>query len=175
MISVPASRSIPQHLHLANTPLPAPDLALAACAHDLVELGAWLLASNGASLMSVILCPGERDRAMPAALWSNHSAPDLGRSRLVAAPGYRFGSVVTAIEKAADGLWEALSPRWPASMPPRRLGVVTDGTGLGFCPDDPSPLAPGWLSRQARDRASLTCLLPFAPEGAWAALMASAG
>ena len=168
-----ARSSIPPHLHLASTPLPAPDLSLAAHAHDVAELGAWLLASNDAALLSVILCAEERDRAMPVMMWHRDRTPAADRAAAVAAGDYPFRSVLKALEDAADGLWEALRPRWPASMPPRRLGVVTDGTGLGFCPDDPSPLAPGWLSRQARDRHCLTCLLPFAAEGAWATLTRS--
>jgi hypothetical protein len=169
---VPAPRSIPQHLRLTQTPLPAPDLALAAHAHDVAELGAWLIASGKASLLSVVLSPNERDSDMPITLWSA-SVPDARLSRVVASSDYPFHAVTRALEKAADGLWQALRPRWPASMPPRRLGVVTDGNGVGFCPDDPCPLAPGWLSRRARDRASLTCLLPFAAHGGWTALTGS--
>ena len=170
---MPAHHSIPQHLRLTQTPLPAPDLALAAHAHDVAELGAWLLASGKASLLSVVLSPHERDRALPITLWRN-GAPDAGLSASIAKPEYPFHAVAAALEKAAEGLWQTLRPRWPASMPPRGLGVVTDGNGIGFCPDDPCPLAPGWLSRRARDRASLTCLIPFAPDGGWAALTGSA-
>lgn len=163
-----ASRPIPSRLHLAHTPLPGPDLVLAAHAHDLVELGAWILASGDAALLTVVLSADERDAAMPVMPWGASRLPDHRLAREIAAPGYRFGAVGRALTRAADDLLLALSPRWPGSAPPRRLGVVTDGTGLGFSPDDPWPLAPGWMSRQVRDAHCLTCLLPFSPAGAWA-------
>ena len=162
-----ACQSIPPHLHLAHTPLPDPGPSLAVHAHDMVELSAWLLASCGGALMSVILCPHERDAAMPATVWNRDRLPDKELSRIIAAPAHRFRPVLGALEGAATDLFEALSPRWPPCARPHGLGVVTDGTGLGFCPDDPSPLAPGWMSRRARNGNRLTCLLPFSPQGAW--------
>lgn len=171
---MPAHRSIPAHLHLAETPLPDPDLALAVHAHDLVELGAWLLAASDAALLTVILSPLDRDRSRPVTLWDGRLLRDAERTAAIAVPGYRFRSVVKAVEQAADDLFASLRPRWPGATPPPGLGVVSDGSGLGFCPDDPWPLAPGWMARQVRDPARLTCLLPFAPGGAWSTLTRSA-
>jgi len=158
---------ISPRLHLTHTPLPAPDLELAACAHDLAELGAWLLASSSAVLLAITLRADQRDPAMPVMLWGANRLPDADLASALAAPTYRFGAVLKAAERAADRLLLALSPRWPAATPPSRLGIVTDGTGVGFCPDDPSPLASGWMTRQQRDAHRLTCLLPFATNAVW--------
>jgi len=165
--AVPLHPPVPAYLHLSETPLPNPGPALAVCAHDLVELGAWMLAANGASLLTVTLCAEQRDAAMPIVLWNAELTPDAAASRAILAPTYRFRAVAKAVETAADALFAVLRPRWPAAAPPAGLGVMTDGTGLGFCPDDPSPLAPGWVGRQLRDPARLTCLLPFGADGAW--------
>ena len=155
---------IPTRLHLAHTPLPAPELSLAVHAHDMVELSAWLLASRRAALMIIPLHSADRDPAMPVMLWNEAGAPELALSAHLADPAYTFRSVLTALNRAADALLFALEPRWPGSTPPSGLGVVTDGFGLGFSPDDPDPRAPGWVRRQLRDQ-SLTLLLPFAPGG----------
>jgi hypothetical protein len=159
--------SFPAHLHLAATPLPLPDMTLAVRAHDLVELGAWLLAAGDASLLTIALSSADRDGAMPVVPWNDGLAPDLELARSIAAPEYRFAAVTRAAQAAADALFAALRPRWPHATPPAGLAVVTDGTGLGFSPDDPCPLAPGWMARRRRDTGRLTCLIPFAPAGAW--------
>src|SRR3569623_1518384 len=51
------------------------------------------------------------------------------------------------LQVAAAALLAYLAGRWPP--PPRRLGAITDGTGLAFAPDRPSLSEAGWLQRQA--------------------------
>lgn len=131
-------------------------------AHNLTELGAWLLASQGAALLAMSLSRDDRDPARPVIVWDAHGQEQEELGSLIGNRSYPFRPVLRAAEKGADALLLALAPRWPGSVPSRRFGIVTDGIGLGFCPDDPDPLGAGWAARRVRDR-SLTCLLPFGP------------
>lgn len=160
----------PRHAPSPGIALPAPDPALARHAADLAELGAWLLASCDAPLLCVALDPDRRRTPRSVVPWGRSLTPSEDFARLFQTPSHPCRSVVTGLERTADALFRLLVPRWPPFAPPRGLGVITDGTGVAFSPDDPCPLAPGWLARQMRGGGSLTVILPFAPHGCWAAL-----
>lgn len=153
---------IPSRLYLAHTSLPAPEPSLGVHAHEVAELGAWLLASRSAALAVIPLRSADRDPTKPVLLWNVEGEVQGPLSASLADPSYPFRSVVRAMERAAEALLLALEPRWPCRTPPQGLGVVTDGVGVSFCADDPDPRSPGWAARQKRDR-NLTYLLPFAP------------
>ena len=46
--------------------------------------------------------------------------------------------------------------------------LITDGTGVAVAPEDPWPLAPGWLDRRIARPGSLVALRRFDPAGNWA-------
>jgi hypothetical protein len=83
-----------------------------------------------------------------------------------------YRTLVAKLDRAAGGLFTLLQDRWPAYAQPRRLGVVTDGTGVGFSPDDPWPLREGWLSHQILAKTQFTPILPFDTMGSWSMLTA---
>lgn len=146
--------------------LPRPDATTAHHAAELAKLGAWLLASCDAPLLSI----GPDGDAHMVVPWNHRLTPDPALAAALRDPSYSYRSIVAALEQTARALFERLAPRWPPYARPRGLGVITDGGGVGFSPDDPCPLAPGWLARQVRGATSLTEIAPFAPHGRWAAL-----
>lgn len=142
--------------------LPGRDVALAWRALETAELALWLLASCNARLLCVAIDPGEANARPVIVPWHGRSTLGPRLSTEMAA----FPPVLAALERAALGLFEALRTRWPPYAVPRRVGVVTDGTGVAFSADEPWPLAPGWLARQGRG-GGLTQILPFASPGTW--------
>lgn len=76
------------------------------------------------------------------------------------------------LQLAANNLLAYLAGRWP--IPPRRLGIVTDGSGIAFAPDHPAPSAPGWLLRHAGGAGMLHAILPLDPAGSCAILYRNA-
>lgn len=73
-----------------------------------------------------------------------------------------------ALQDAASACLTYLAGRWPS--PPRRLGVITDGTGVAFSPQRPAVAEPGWLLDHAGGLATLTTILPLDGEGPCALL-----
>ncbi|WP_066723671.1 hypothetical protein [Sphingomonas pituitosa] len=73
-----------------------------------------------------------------------------------------------ALQDAASACLTYLAGRWPS--PPRRLGVITDGTGVAFSPERPAVAEPGWLLDHAGGLASLMAILPLDGEGPCALL-----
>lgn len=73
-----------------------------------------------------------------------------------------------ALQDAASACLTYLAGRWPS--PPRRLGVITDGTGVAFSPERPAVAEPGWLLYHAGGLASLMAILPLDGEGPCALL-----
>ncbi|UYY78844.1 hypothetical protein [Sphingomonas sp. R1] len=73
-----------------------------------------------------------------------------------------------ALQDAASACLTYLAGRWPS--PPRRLGVITDGTGVAFSPERPAVAEPGWLLDHAGGLATLTTILPLDGEGPCALL-----
>lgn len=76
-----------------------------------------------------------------------------------------------ALQEAAAELLHYLSGRWPA--PPADYGVITDGVGVAFAPNHPSPSVEGWLLEQANGRSGLLAILPLDPGGPCALLAAT--
>jgi len=73
-----------------------------------------------------------------------------------------------ALQEAALELLDYLAGRWPS--PPAGYGVITDGIGVAFTPDQPAPSASGWLLRQATGSAPLLAIVPLDPSGPCALL-----
>jgi len=73
-----------------------------------------------------------------------------------------------ALQDAASACLTYLAGRWPS--PPRRLGVITDGTGVAFSPERPAVAEPGWQLDHAGGLATLTTILPLDGEGPCALL-----
>ena len=71
-------------------------------------------------------------------------------------------------ERLARQLLERVRQRWPVGMAPKSIGLITDGTGVAVAPEDPWPLAPGWLDRRIARPGSLVALRRFDPAGNWA-------
>lgn len=68
----------------------------------------------------------------------------------------------------AGQLLERVRHRWPLGMAPHSIGLISDGTGVALAPEDPWPLAPGWLERRIARPGSLVALRRFDPAGNWA-------
>ncbi|MFZ5746656.1 MAG: hypothetical protein ACOY45_03235 [Pseudomonadota bacterium] len=79
-----------------------------------------------------------------------------------------------ALQRAGNALLRYFAGRWPEGSAPANMGVITDGVGVGFAPDDPAPTAPGWLMRHATGKATLRTILPMAPTGPAALLLPAA-
>lgn len=75
-----------------------------------------------------------------------------------------------ALQDAASACLTYLAGRWPT--PPRRLGVITDGTGVAFSPARPAIAEPSWLIDHAGGAAQLTTILPLDEKGPCALLCA---
>lgn len=71
-------------------------------------------------------------------------------------------------ERLARQVLERMRQRWPLGMAPTSIGLITDGTGVAIAPEDPWPLAPGWLDRRIARPGSLVALRRFDPAGNWA-------
>ena len=152
--------------------LPGTDKELAGVAVEIVELGAWLLAACNAPLLCLALTPAERAEEHWLTPWDGGNDPDLGLARSLCSDSSPYRTLVTKLDKAATALFAILQERWPAYAQPPRLGVITDGTGIGFSPDDPWPLRPGWLSHQILAKTQFTPILPFDAKGSWSMLTA---
>lgn len=76
-----------------------------------------------------------------------------------------------AMQDAATALLAYLAGRWPA--PPAQFGVITDGVGVAFAPEQPAPASEGWLLHHASGAGSLTAILPLDREGPCALLCRS--
>lgn len=79
---------------------------------------------------------------------------------------------LAALETASHMLLKDLISRWPANAIPPAVGICTDGGGVAFSSDHPSPLSPDWLAHHQAGLCPTTTLLPFSPNGAWSRLMA---
>jgi hypothetical protein len=138
-------------------------IALTRCSQEIASLAAALLAREDACLLSLALTPGDRNGKSAVVLFDRAMTPHPAQSPMRGAEE----RPLREIKFAAAALFGELNQRWPAYAPPLRLGVITDGMGLGFCPQDPWPLAPDWLSRQIQGQSSLTEILPFDPRSTW--------
>jgi hypothetical protein len=176
---MPAEKVRPVRLHLSSQrpdltigALPGTDKELARAAVEIVELGAWLLAACNAPLLCVALTPVERAGEHWLTPWDGATGPDVKLARNLCSSSSPYRTLVAKLDRAAAELFALLQDRWPAYAQPPRLGVVTDGTGIGFSPDDPWPLRAGWLSHQILAQTQFTPILPFDARGSWSTLTA---
>jgi hypothetical protein len=125
----------------------------------MVRMGAVVLARNNAGL----LCIGRDGSRMVCAPldWYRGAMPPMPDA----------DGDVAEIKATIAALLDRLCLRWPSYAVPRRLAVVTDGVGLGFAPEDPWPLGPGWLARQGQGTHGFTDLIFFDPQSAWSLMM----
>lgn len=138
------------------TLLPYTEPPLAFDALAFAELATWLLASADARLLCAA---AETD----GAAWTARILLSRGSDGWApSAAAFAFPTIVVATQRAALSLVDALIVRWPSYARPTRLGLVSDGAGVGVSPDDPWPPAPGWLARQRLGTARLTQIIPFA-------------
>lgn len=127
------------------------------------------------TLLSLTSAPGlsvsrkGAQRSIRMSLWDACYVPDpqlLATCRSSATGRH----VLCSLESGAAALIDHLSRRWPATHTPAALGFISDGTGIGFSPEDPCPSRPGWLASQLSGEAGLTIILPFAGPSPWALL-----
>lgn len=128
----------------------------------MVEIGAAMMKLADASLMTIALTPQNFGGASSVVLFDR-----MLTGHAVGLRSGEAGRPIAQLKIAAAALFKELSPRWPAYAPPSQLGVITDGHGLGFSPQDPWPLAPDWLARQVQGQSSLTEIIPFGLRGHW--------
>lgn len=155
--------------------LPDGDRALAETARALAGHAAAVLLSNRSALLTLTLTfattTGTDRSRLDIACWSGLttvSSPWLPLS----GEGGRDDPVLTALERSGRRLIADLLPRWPANTRPPAIGIVTDGHGVAFSPDHPSPIGTGWLGWHLGGACATTTLLPFAPTSCWTGLIA---
>jgi hypothetical protein len=146
-------------------PLQRPNYRLTALTQQVVQLARPLLPSPRMLIGIEAEAAGE--------LWLSWWGQDFRQVASIVAipPGFcPVDSDEGRLQAAAVDLLAYLGGRWP--VPPRRLGAITDGTGLAFAPDHPSLGEPGWLLRQAGGTGGLIAIIPFDSAGPCALLNA---
>lgn len=161
------------HPYLEDAPhdsAPQPEeILLADLARPVAAEGRRLLHASSAVLLSVTLLRG---RTVPITVgWSGAIDP-LSLRGMLDLGDAAVRQALAAFEHAGARLIAELARRWPANAVPPAIGVVTDGGGVVFSPDLPSPLMPDWLALQQGGGAAAATLLPFSEIGAWALLTA---
>jgi len=151
--------------------LPGLSIALARSADTLVTHAQPLLRFNQAVLLSATVST----RVEPAALLTNAwNAVCSPVPLLPMVLGDANSQQFTEFEKAARALLDDLIRRWPANARPPAVGIFTDGSGVAFSSDHPSPLSSDWLAQHQAGRCPTTTLLPFCPDGGWARIISPA-
>lgn len=164
-----------EHSATGAVALPGDTAALAAIARVLAAQAGPVLSSSGSTLLMLTL----------ATAGAEHDPLDIGcwdGRRPVSAPwsplpvgGAADDPGLAALQAAGRLLLVGLLPRWPANARPPSVGIVTDGHGVAFSPDHPSPARTGWLGWHLGGACATTTLLPFAPTSCWTRLIAPAG
>jgi hypothetical protein len=124
-----------------------------------------------AKLIAVTAATCGPDQSVIVTAWDRRCAPT---SPVATTTNDHDGSsqARSALETMGKLVLADLIRRWPTNACPPYVGVVTDGTGVAFSTDHPSPLTPDWLSlHQARLCPTVT-LAPFAPHSFWTLLTA---
>lgn len=145
------------------------DASLTAAAHDMAANARPLLRASDAMLLSVttVTCPYT---AAPKTVSWNEQCLPVDMVSAIARAGNALHVALTALEDAGTQLLTDLIRRWPVNALPPIIGIVTDGSGIAFSSEHPSPLSPNWLARHLGGACPTMTLLPFAPTGAWARL-----
>lgn len=144
-------------ISLAPRPLKRPNRQLTALAEDVAELADLMLPADGGMFMGVCADLEERVRI----LWWDTDFTVVAEMSATPADFAEEDSTEGALQRSALALIAYLAGRWPNHAIPPALGVLTDGLGVAFSPDHPSPLDPDWLTRHASGRAELIAILPF--------------
>lgn len=142
-----------------------PSRRLLAAARDLAEAADRLLVRHDAVLMGAIVDRRTASRRTTLVLWDRSLEPCL----IPPLPTHE------GARQSAELVLGELLLRWPANAAPLELGVVSDGSGVAFSAEHPSPLAPEWLVRHIGCRAPIVTILPFAVTSGWTRLAGRAG
>ncbi|MBB4840165.1 hypothetical protein HNP52_003257 [Sphingomonas kyeonggiensis] len=140
--------------------LPRPNRRLTALAQDVARLAQPLLPAGGDLFLGL---EATADGQIHLVWWRQH---DFKRIATISATPDAFcpeDSDEGALQDAAAALLDYLAGRWPT--PPGALGVITDGVGVAFAPDHPSPSADSWLLRHATGESTLAMILDLDPAG----------
>lgn len=147
--------------------LPGMDLSLARIATQVARHARPLLLANYATLLTITI--DTRDEQAP--LWIGFWDLRGTLAPLPMRPG-KAKKAFAALEAAASILLADLIQRWPANAVPPAVGIFTDGGGVAFSSDYPSPLSSNWLAHHQAGLCPTTTLVPFHPNGAWSRLIA---
>ena len=149
--------------------LPGMNPSLVRIARRLARHARPLLLANEALLLSMTTGTQDDRALLSTCFW------DASCTLAPPPPMLRYGALqrhLAALETAAHILLVDLIGRWPANAIPPALGILTDGGGVAFSSDHPSPLSPDWLAHHQAGLCPTTTLLPFSPNSAWTRLMA---
>jgi len=157
----------------ASILLAGTDPRLAAFARQVAAHAVPLLAASNARLLSLTI--ESRQRAIPVTMcWNGAAQPVCFRSALLC-DEVTVRRARAGFEQAGKRLLMELVCRWPTNAVPPAIGIVTDGGGVVFSSDHPSPLCPDWLALHQAGRCAPTTLRAFADAGAWLRLTAPVG
>jgi hypothetical protein len=142
---------------------------------DIATLSGGLLASGDATIMAVAAPSDGWSLDLPLLMWDDHFAPRPDTSTALCAATL-VSPALDALCLAADDLFATL--REARICPPGTVAVsvVTDGTGVALTAEMPGSdtADAAWLLTLARCDGRATAVLPFARDGAWALLAATA-
>jgi hypothetical protein len=142
---------------------------LVATAQDLAICALPLLRKGNHVLLSATTSTSPNDCRVSIMAWTRDCVPV---ELMPAAPGNPSNRLLSAFTGAGRRVLSDLVGRWPDNARPPFVGVFTDGSGVGFSLDHPSPMAPDWIAfHLANHRPTLT-LLPFAQTSVWSMLTA---
>lgn len=149
--------------------LPGAPIALVRIAERVALHARPVLKANKAILLNATMIGRGDNAVLTTSAWD---ADCLPAPLAPISPGDPLGYSLAALEDAARVLLAELARRWPANALPPALGIFTDGGGVAFSSDNPSPLSPDWLARHQSGLCPTTTLLPFASNSLWAHLVA---
>jgi hypothetical protein len=136
--------------------LPAPDGELIRLARAVAAASAMLISPGMPELVGM-----SAKRRGSARVGTCDARFELHACR--STPSHPLSATLNGLRRDAAALVAMLRPRWPDYARPATLGLVSDGVGVAFSPDDPDPFAPGWVARLAGLEIALVQILPLAP------------
>jgi hypothetical protein len=149
--------------------LPGAPIAVVRIAERLALHARPVLAANQAILLNATITGRGDSASLTTSAWDARCLP---APLAPIAAGDPLGRSLAALEDAACVLLAELARRWPVNALPPAIGIFTDGGGVAFSSDNPSPLSPDWLARHQSGLCPTTALLPFAANSLWAHLVA---
>jgi hypothetical protein len=150
----------------ASVTLSASDPRIDGVAHAVARHARPLLRAGRAQLLSLTI-PCDRRSPPVAMCWAGASQPVALRATL-ALGDVAVRDTLLRFEGAGRRLLVMLIRRWPANAAPPMIGIVTDGGGVLFSSDHPSPLRPDWLALHQAGLCAPTALRAFSEAGGWA-------